>query len=85
MAAERERFERAAEFMRNATSLRLSNDQKLQLYGYFKQVCWSTHRFCTHWHVVCIPTLCCRLMRESVTGPNPGSLILLDEQNGVGV
>ena len=33
-----ERFERAAEYMRSATELRLSNEQKLQLYGYFKQV-----------------------------------------------
>ena len=32
------RFQRAAARMRSNTSLRLSNDQKLQLYGYFKQV-----------------------------------------------
>ena len=32
------RFQRAAARMRNNTSLRLGNDQKLLLYGYFKQV-----------------------------------------------
>ena len=32
------RFQRAAARMRSNTSLRLSNDQKLLLYGYFKQV-----------------------------------------------
>ena len=34
----KERFERAAEHMRTNTSLQLNNEQKLQLYGYFKQV-----------------------------------------------
>ena len=33
-----ERFKRAAERMRQNTALVLSNDCKLQLYGYFKQV-----------------------------------------------
>lgn len=33
-----ERFERAAEYMRTNSALKLSNEQKLQLYGYFKQV-----------------------------------------------
>lgn len=32
------RFQRAADRMRSNSSLRLGNDQKLQLYGYFKQV-----------------------------------------------
>lgn len=31
-------FLRAAEWMRNVKSLKLSNDQKLSLYGLFKQV-----------------------------------------------
>ena len=41
MEAEEElelRFQRAAARMRSNSSLRLGNDQKLQLYGYFKQV-----------------------------------------------
>lgn len=36
--SEWERFERAAEYMRTNSALKLSNEQKLQLYGYFKQV-----------------------------------------------
>ena len=35
---EHARFERAAEYMRSNSSLKLSNEQKLQLYGYYKQV-----------------------------------------------
>ena len=31
-------FQRAAERMRKNTALTLTNDQKLQLYGHFKQV-----------------------------------------------
>ena len=33
-----ERFKRAAERMRQNTSLVLSNESKLELYGFFKQV-----------------------------------------------
>ena len=33
-----DRFEQAAEYMRNSQNLKLSNEQKLQLYGFFKQV-----------------------------------------------
>ena len=33
-----ERFKRAAERMRQNTALVLSNDSKLELYGFFKQV-----------------------------------------------
>lgn len=33
-----DRFQLAAERMRQNTALSLSNEQKLQLYGYFKQV-----------------------------------------------
>ena len=32
-------FDRAAEYMRNNRSLKLSTEQKLKLYGLFKQVC----------------------------------------------
>ena len=33
-----ERFQRAAERMRQNTGLVLANEQKLELYGYYKQV-----------------------------------------------
>ena len=38
MASAEDRFQRAAERMRLNKSLKLGNEQKLQLYGLFKQV-----------------------------------------------
>ena len=40
---EQERFERAAEHVRSNSALRLNNEQKLQLYGYFKQVLYPAY------------------------------------------
>ena len=62
---ERERFERAAEFMRTASGLRLANEQKLQLYGYFKQVAASPRLY----HVV-------QLCASSLTPSGQGGKVL---------
>ena len=42
-----DRFERAADYMRKAPNLKLSNEQKLKLYGYYKQVTYRrAHGYC---------------------------------------
>ena len=46
-------FEKAAERMRSNTALSVSNEHKLQLYGYFKQVRSGVVRFSSRLHAAC--------------------------------
>lgn len=73
---ERARFEQAAEYIRRDTTLNLSNEQKLQLYSYFKQV----RRPAGHTHANYTTLL--RLTRASVAQRSLGSLISLAEPSG---
>ena len=66
-------FEAAAERMRLNTGLQLSNEQKLELYGYYKQVIYSGY----------ITIDMYRPLRALVTPVNPVFLISLVERNGM--
>lgn len=78
------RFQRAAARMRSNTSLRLSNDQKLLLYGYFKQV-WLDYMdlaVCASFYTFTSVLPLCRPMKVLATHQSLDSLTSQVVQNG---
>lgn len=76
---EEARFLRAAERMRSNSSLNLNNDQKLELYGYFKQVLF-TYLSRLHVYPHKHPN---RPLKAGAMSLNQIFLILRDVRNGV--